>query len=110
MNLNFCNMSTELWTAISLLSLLLGATLGLVLQRLFSKAGNDLSSSSAHNLAGCLIPVLFAFFTGFIAAKLLPDDPCGGGYTADSMFVPFQVIPLVAAAGGIFFWFKVLRK
>lgn len=110
MNLDFCNISTELSASISLLSILFGAFLGYVLQRLFKNAGNGLESSMTHNLGGCLIPVVFAVLTGVVVAKLLPEDPCGGAYTPDSVFVPLQVIPLVAIAAVTVFWFKVLRK
>ena len=111
MSLDFCEIPTELWIAIWLASILVGASLGHVMTLLFPKASDRLSSSMVQEFAGgCLIPVLFAFASGFIVARLMPEDPCGGANTPDVLFVPLEVIPLIAISAVGLFWFKAWRK
>ena len=108
--MDFCDISTSLWTAILAASVLWGGAVGYALQVLFERAGFGLSASSIQNLAGgCLFPVAVGLLSGFAAARLIPDDPCGGAHTPDGLFVPLLVFLLTTIGSLGMFWIRVGR-
>ena len=111
MELDFCVISTGLWFAICAASILWGAVMGVALQWLVTKSGSDPSDTSITNFSvGCLLPVLGSFLSTRILDGLLPDDPCGGAFTADAKLVPFLVFFLASLGAIAPFLIKVWRK
>lgn len=111
MNLDFCVVSTGLWVGVSISSILSGAVVGYALQALLPKAGFGLSASSLQNFTGgCLLPGIVGLLSGLSVARLIPNDPCGGAFTPDAIFVPLLVIPLVTVGAIALLWAKAWRR
>lgn len=109
--MGFCTISSALWIAIWIFSIAWGLLAGYALQGVFAKAGFGLSSSPVQNFTGgCFLPTTFGLLSGIGVAGLLPDDPCGGAFTADAQFVPLLVVPLVTLAAIAMFWIKAWRR
>jgi hypothetical protein len=108
---DFCTISTGLWAAIGLASIIAGALVGFALTTVFSKSSFGLSASSGQNLAGgCLLPIAIGLIAGFSVSQLLPNDLCGGAFTPDAGLVPPYVFILVAGAAITLFWLKIWRR
>ena len=108
---DFCIISTGLWTVIWIVSLLWGAFLGCVLQWLVSKIAPDLAEASIANFSGgCLLPVFGAILSAWAVSRWLPDDPCGGAFTADAQFVPVVVCFAVSLAAFMPLLIRIWRR
>lgn len=111
MQFDFCTISTGLWAAIGLVSIIAGAFVGFALTAVFSKASFGLSAGSGQNLAGgCILPIAIGLIAGLSVSRLLPNDPCGGAFTPDAGFVPPYVFMLVVGAAIALFWLKIWRR
>lgn len=111
MPFDFCTISTGLWAAMGLASIIAGAFAGFTLATVFSKSSFGLSATSGQNLAGgCLLPIAIGLIAGFSISQLHPNDPCGGAFTPDAGFVPPYVFILVAGAAIALFWLKIWRR
>ena len=101
---DFHTISSATWHSIQIGSLLVGAAVGFVLQRLFKKAGFSHSSCRLQTFSGgCLLPVFVALVTAIGIDRLIPDCPdCG--FTPDAIFIPLVVFPLMTlSAVAVFF-------
>jgi hypothetical protein len=111
MNFDFCDISPAWWHAIEITSLLGGALCGMALQFIFKGAGFGLDSSRLQTFAcGCLLPVLFGLACTIGFNALIPDDPCGGAFTADAYFVFMEMLPLTVLSMIAVFFVMVWRR
>ncbi len=111
MNFDFCAISPAWRHTIEIASLLSGALCGFILQWLFNGAGFSLGSSRLQTFAGgCLLPVLFGLACTIGFNALIPDDPCGGAFTADAYFVFMEMLPLTVLSAIAVFFVMVWRR
>lgn len=105
------HLSKGTWVAIAVAALLWGGVADFVLSFMLGKPRGGLSASSPKDFAaGCLLPVLIGLLSGFGRGRFLPEDPCGGAFTPDAIFIPAYVVMLTSGAAVALVWIKAWRK
>ncbi len=109
MMIDVCTISTKAWLAFGLVFVLIGVGAGLGCYRLLKPTAADLSPGSWRNIAGSTLQLLLASLSAYFVARSLPEDPCGGAFTADAQLLPLVAPVLVAIAGLAAFWTAIYR-
>lgn len=111
MDLDFCTITTGSWAVIGLVVVMAGSVVGLGSAAIFSKSNLGLSGDRKLNLTGgCLSPMAAGLVTAFTVNLALPDEPCGGAFTSNAVFLPAFVLALVTAAAAGSFWLRIRRR
>jgi len=92
-------------------SILAGLAIAYVSSIVFPKSGFGQSATSGQTFSGgCLLQVLVGVLSGFGVSRLLPDDPCHGAFTPDTVIFPLFISLIVAASAIALFCFRIWRK
>jgi len=111
MQFDLCTPSTGFWIASAMVSILAGVVTAYVSSALFPKSGLGQSTTSAQTFSGgCLLPIFAGILSGFGVSYLLPNDPCNGAFTPDTVILPPFVSLIVTGSAIALFGFRIWRR